>query len=500
MPPAAPFDAEVDGRRAVGRERTTIRYSPSDVAALLWRRLPLMLVVFLVVAALGVFAALRLKTTYPAHSSLLIRLGPEYVYNPAVGDAGRGTAPDNDQVVQSELEILQSQAVKAKTVQDIGVARMSPALGRAYATASPDKRRDIEAAAIKMIDSGLKVAAAPDNSIVRLSYSAADPELSALVLNTLVDEYLHYRRTLLIDKVAGPVQAELKSQQDRLAAADQAYQKFLIDNGVSSGDFETEKASLNTNYAQLTTEQFSVQAALSEAEGRLGAARAQLAGSQAEINLYRDPDHTAQDEVAKLRLQRQDLLSRYLPNTQPVRDIEQKIAAAEALARHGPDDGGARRIGPNPIYQTLVSEKNQAEAQVAALRVRQGKIAALLAGVTQRRQTLAGLEPRYQDLARQRDLLTANVKALAQRAQESQAAEALAKGGDGNIRVIERAYPATSGVSLKTPVMMLSLVFAAFAALCAGLLSAFLARGYPTTETVERTFHMPVLAAAPVIT
>lgn len=422
MPPrhyGAEVEADGDVARRDGRERVRIVREPADIAALTWRRLPLMVLVFLLVAGAGVFVALRMKDSYPARSSLLVKLGQEYVYQPTVGDAGRGAIPDNDQVVQSELEILQSQAVKAKVVDDIGVARLSPSLGRAYAAAGPDKRRDIVAAVIRGIDKGLKTQTAPGSAIVKLNYTADNPELAALVLNTLVDEYLRYRRTILIDREAGPVQAELKAFQDKLSAADAAYQKFLADNGVRSGDFEAEKTYLTTSYAQLTTDAFANQAALHEAEGRLAAASSQLASQPAEINLYRDPDHSASDEVAKLRVQRQDLLSRYLPTAQPVREIEQKIAAAEALAKHGPDDGGARRVGPNPIYQTLISEKNQAEAQVASLRGREAEIARLIAGVADRRQKLAMVEPEYQTIARQRDLLSANVKTLAQRAQEN---------------------------------------------------------------------------------
>ncbi|MDP9103997.1 MAG: Wzz/FepE/Etk N-terminal domain-containing protein [Pseudomonadota bacterium] len=484
--------------RPAARERVTVRYAPSDVLALLWRRWPLMLVVFIVVAAIGIFVALRMKETFPARSSILIRLGQEYVYQPAVGDAGRGVTPDNDQVVQSELEILQSQAVKTKTVEDIGIARMSPELGSAYAGAGEDKRKDIEAAAVKMIDSGLKVGTAPDNSIVKLSYTARDPELAALVLNTLVDEYLKYRRTVLIDGAVGSVQAQLKAFQQKLDTVDAAYQKFLADNGIGSGDFDAEKASLTQLYAQLTTEAYSARAAWAEADGRLGVVARESGRAAPEINLYHDPDHSAQDELNKLRVTRQDLLARYLPTAQPVRDIEQKIAAQEALARGGPQDLGARRIGPNPIYQSLVTEKNSLEAQAASYRERKAAIDASLADIAARRQKLAAVEPQYQDLARQRDLLTTNVKSLAQRAQESQAAQASAKSGNDNIRVIERAYPATTGTSLKKPVMILSILFAAFAALCAGLLSAFLSRGYPTAETIERTLQLPVLATAPV--
>lgn len=479
------------------RERVTTRYAPSDILTLLWRRIPLMLLVFVVVVAIGAVIAFRMKPSFPAHSSLLVRLGQEYVYQPRVGDAARGAVPSNDEVVQSELEILQSRAVKEKTVQDIGLARMSPELGRAYAGADEVKRRDLIATAIKTIDSGLKVQTAPDNSIVKLTYSARDPELAALVLNTLVDEYLRYRRTVLIGGEAGSVQAQLKAFQDRLTAADQDYQKFLVDNGIGSGDFEAEKSFLTQQYSQLSTEALTAQAALAEAEGRLSVVSREAAGAQQEIGLYRDLDHTAQDELNKLINQRQDLLSRYLPTAQPVKEIEQKIAAQQALASRGPLDGGARRVGPNPIYQTLVSDRNQLQAQASALRQRKGQIDSLLGGIAARRQRLAGMEPRYQELARQRDLLGNNVKTLAQRAQESQAAETAGKSGDDAIKVVERAYPSAKGTSLKGPVLMLSVLFGAFAAVCAGLISAFSARGYPTPESVERTLHLPVLAAAP---
>jgi uncharacterized protein involved in exopolysaccharide biosynthesis len=405
---------------------------------------------------------------------------------------------DNDQVVQSELAILGSAAVKAQVVQDIGVARLSPELGRAYAKASPEKRKDVESSAIKMIEQGLKITSAPGNSIVSLSYTANDPELAALVLNTLVDEYLRYRRAVLIDKDAGPIKAQLDSLQGRLAKADADYQTFLAQNGVQSGDYDAEKTSLSQIYGQLTTENYSVQAALSEAVGRLGATAGEVSSTQPEIGLFRDLDHSAQDKLATLNTQRADLLARYLPGTQPIRDIDQQIAAQQALIRSGVNAAdGARRVGPNPTYQSLVTEKNTLQAQVASLRDRKAQIAASLAEIAERRMKLAALDPQYQNLSRERELLSANVKSLAQRAQESQATEALAKNGEGNIRVIERAYPPTTGVSLKKPVMMLSLLFAAFAALCAGLLAAFLSKGYPTPEAVERELELPVLVAAP---
>ena len=59
---------------------------------------------------------------------MLVRLGQEYVYQPRSGDAGRGAVPDNDQMLQSEAEIMGSDAVKQRVVGRLGVAQ--PRSGR----------------------------------------------------------------------------------------------------------------------------------------------------------------------------------------------------------------------------------------------------------------------------------------------------------------------------------------------------------------------------------
>ncbi len=484
--PAEPFAAPVPG---------TVRYSAQDLLAMLWRERGLMLGVFLGLGLLGLLAALTLKSTYQAHSSLLIRLSPEYVYNPRVGDAARGLAPEGDSVVQSESEILGSAGLKARVIADIGLPRLYPKLAKAYASASPDKRKDIEGAAIKAMGGALKIGTAPADPVVQLTYNDPDPQRAALVLNTLVDEYLRYRTTVLMSRDAGVIGQQATDFEARLASADAAYTKFLADNGVS--DFDTEKTALSAIYSQLLTDSYNVTAQLSESEGRLGATAAEFGRTPAEIGLSRDLDHVAADKLITLRLQRQDLLSRYTQQAPPVQDAQRQIGELEALNASGQSTGpGAKRVGVNPVFQTLQTERNQLQAEAASLRARKGALAAELAEVSARRQKLNDLQPRYDDLLRQRDLLAANVKSFLQRQQESQAQQSIASSqGDGNVRVLERALPPTTGTSLRKPVMGLTLAFAAFSALCAGLLRAFLRRGIPTAAFAERSLGLPVLAS-----
>jgi uncharacterized protein involved in exopolysaccharide biosynthesis len=300
---------------------------------------------------------------------------------------------------------------------------------------------------------------------------------------------------VLMARDAGLIGQQARDFQDRLTAADAALTRFMGDNAVS--DFDAEKTALSNVYTQLLTDSYNVTAQLSEADGRLGATSAEFGRTPAEIGLSRDLDHTAADKMITLRLQRQDLLSRYRPSAQPVTDLDRQIAELEALDAAGQATGpGAKRVGINPVFQTLQTERNQLQAEAASLRARKASLTAELAQVSARRQRLNELQPRYDDLLRQRDLLAANVKALLQRQQESQAQQSLAaSGGEGDVRVIERALPPTTGSSLKKPVFGAAIAFALFTALCAGLFRAFLRRGVPTREFAERSLGLPILAA-----
>ena len=49
----------------------------------------------------------------------------------------------------------------------------------------------------------------------------------------------------------------------------------------------------------------------------------------------------------------------------------------------------------------------------------------------------------------------------------------------------------------KQPVLVLSVLLAAFTALCVGLLRVFLRPGLPTPASAARTLDLPILATAP---
>ncbi len=469
------------------------KLAPADFIPLLWRERLVMLNVFMVVAALGLAAALMLKTVYPARSSLLIRLGQEYVYEPRAGDAARGATPDSDQMVQSEVEIMGSAQVKQRVIQKLGIGRVFPALAGRYDRAAPPEQQKLMGQAVAALEKGLKIVTAPGAPVVRLEYDDPDPQTAALVLNTLLDEYLTYRRAILLDPAA-PLEAQRRSFEARLEQADEAYQNFLGSNNI--GDFESEKTGLAQLQSTLRQQKYAADEQLQERQARLAALDAQSAQITPEIGLYHDVDHAAQDKLTDLKVQRAGLLGRYRPDAAPVKALDVQIAEMERAIAEGRVRGdGSRRLGVNPVFQTLQTDRIQLAAEVAALRRSAQTLADQIAQVTDRQLRLDQLEPQYQGLARDREVLSNNVRDFTVKAQETQASDAMARQGADNISIVERPLAPVQGRSLKAPVAVLGLFMGAFSAVCAGLLRIFLREGFPTSGSAARTLGLPVLAS-----
>ena len=471
------------------------RYALSEIPALLWRERWLMLAVFLLIAALGFVFALTLKPSYPTHASVLVKLGQEYVYVPPSGDAARGATPTNDEMVEAETEIMSSDALKMRVVRRIGVARLAPSESSAFASASPEKREVMVAKLADGIGRNLKIDTAPGLPIVRLTYQNNDPQLAALVLNTLLEEYLAYRRSVLQTPAAGALDDQRHAFEQRLAQEDATYQNFLSSNQI--GDFEADKTSLSALSAQVEQQQYANDAALKEKTAHLAAIEAELGGLPPEATLYHDSDPTASAKLADLKVQRESLLSRYKPDAQPVKDMDAQIQRLESGIASGRTQAkGPERTGLNPVYQTFQTEKLQLAAEVAGLQQTAAALSDEMSKLTERRLRLAQLEPQYEALSLDRDALQSNVKDLTAKAEESEAAQDIAAATNDNIRIVERATPPTTGKSLRGPVFMLALVFAIFSALCAGMLRLFLRPGLPTPAAAARTLDLPVLGAA----
>ena len=470
---------------------TTVRprYGFVDVVGLLFRELLLMVVVFLLVFALGTAAVLTLKKSYTATASVYAGAGQEYVYQPRVGTSERGQPLEADAVAQSEAQILGSLEVKRRAVKALGADTI---LGPDATGTTAAK----EAAALKVLDSSLGVGTTAGSAIISVSYAADDPVKAAQILNAIIDQYLVQRRTVFRDRTTPALAAQREVFQDQLAEADAAYNAFIASNDI--GDFATAKAAQAAVYQTTLTEVLSLRAQLNQATQRLSTLEAQLAQQPAEVVLQQDLNVSAQDQILQLRTQREALLSRYTPDAQPVKDIEQQIADLQTYVATGTTVGAKEvRTGPSTIFTEIETARINAAADRDGLAARLAVAERQLAQTRGRLAELTRLESTNANLFGNREVLSNYVREFQQRETAAQADSALVAAGADNVTVIERAEAPTKGTSLKAPLLALAFLFAGFTALCVGLLRVFTRRGYVTPASTGRTLDMPVLAVAP---
>ncbi|MDV6332816.1 lipopolysaccharide biosynthesis protein [Asticcacaulis sp. 201] len=466
-----------------------------DMIALLFRELWLMLIVFGVIFGIGLAAALSMPSSYTAGASLLMQLGKNYVYEPIAGDAARGATATIDQVVQSEVEILNSTELKRRVIARLGYKVILPSSPSLWHPATDGQRADADQASLKVIQGGFQTATSPANNVVRLTFKHENAQSASLILNTLIDEYQVYRQQVYTD-ATGPLLNKQKEAFDRrLAEADAGYQAFLARNGV--GDYETAKTTYAKIYDQVTTDMYAAQTQLATDRAKLAEVNSNLRSMSPEMSIERDLDLSVPNKIFALQQQRQDLLSRYLPGAQPVKDIEAQIASLQALMNSGRGvSESTHKMGVNTVYQGLLTQKMDLEADIASVTGRLNLLQQQAGQVMGKLQALTGLEAQYNTLSTERNALQDNIKIFTQRIQENEAAQQMTKGADDTVRVVEKASMPDKPKSLKRIILILSFLFAGFTALCAGLLRVYTRKGFVNAEMAARTLDLPILAQA----
>jgi uncharacterized protein involved in exopolysaccharide biosynthesis len=458
-----------------------------DFIALLWAERFWILGVGAAICALGLCLALIAPRTYTARAELLVRLGEEYVYQPTLGGVAAGATPDMPSVVNAEMRMIGSGAVVRATIQEVGLARLYPAIA-----AAPGSNARKLAAAERAFSQSLALETAPQTPAIALSFEHKNAEIAAQALNELVDQYIARRRELLVGGEYEALTEQSAQLNGRAAAASGALAQFLQENNI--GDFDAEMAALAARAADAETQLFDAQARQREAEARVAALRSQLREEPAEISLYAESD--ARRDLVAAQVDRQELLSRYQDDAPPVRELDRRIAQLEGFLAGG-DPPSVTRRGPNPVHQGIATQLYDRDAEARAQRGRGAALTQQRAEVRARLQSMRGLEPRYRQLAREKTILDATAQSFAQRAEEARGYSELMGRSTDSISQVERAETPTQGKSLRMPIALVTILLAGLAALAAGLVRGVMKRSFPTPQAAARALDAPVLAVAP---
>lgn len=460
-----------------------------DVLAMLWAERAAVLMTGAIVCAIGLTLALMMPKTYSAHAELLVRLGQEYVYQPNSGatGAGAGAAPDMQSVVNSELRMIGSDAVAQRVINSVGMGKLYPQIAASGGTEAVRM-----AAAQRAFVQSLSVETAPQTPAISLAFKHPDPVIAAEALNALVDQYLAYRRVVLIGGESEALTHQSQDLDRRSAEANAELSNFLSANGIA--DFDGETTALAARYTDAEAQFYDAAAKRSEAQARAAALRSRYNSEPAEIELYSESD--ARKALVDLQMQREQLLTHYQDDAPPVREIDRRINQINSFLAAG-DPPSTTRHGPNPVRQQVAQDLYAAEAEMRAQTGRQSALTTQRDQVQARLRALQALEPQYRQLLRERTILEQNASNFATRAEEAHSFSQLLGRSTDNISQVERATPPAQGASLRLPIALITLLLAAIAAVTVGLARGLLRHSFPTPSSAARTLGAPVLAVTP---
>ncbi len=473
-------DQGFEARRTRGDHPAAGNINVSAVPKVFFRQLKWMVPAFLILTALSWWLTRDVKRQYIADGRILVQLGPEYVYNPATGSAANPLMITPDQVVLTEIGIIKNSAIMDQVINQmiaspenggVGGERFAPKLYEKWVKAGKTEKTDRWNDIVKMVEKSYVVAPKPKSSIVDLVYKHPDGEVAVKTLDAMMTSYQNFRKNKFVIDQTGEVSKRRADTEAQLSEVEGRIQWLLNKNGIS--EFTTEEKGVQKRAETLRTELNTLNGRLAAAEGSLAAAEDQLRAVPPTINLY--VDDRAQQRLAQAELEKRQLLAKYLPNSRPVRAKQAEINEIRAQIRaNGGKPAGGRRVGPNPVYQGLVSQRNTFKSQADALREQQIVLERQLSAAINKVSRLRKLGPQYENLMREKATIEARLKGLQARETEALVNLKQQENSSENIKIITRPTMPRKGRNMKKILFALGVLGSAFTMAMLGLLRTFL--------------------------
>ena len=360
----------------------------------------------------------------------------------------------------TQAQVLKSEALGRETVKALGLAKDDE-------KAAQTARWFVASIGVTPIDG---------TQVVRVSYSAEDPEFAAKAVNTLADTYVRYGFESKRDSMAQArdfLEGELAKQREKLEHS----QQRLVDYGNAH------------NILQPSEENNVVMRKAAELNSELTKVETELLSNQyAEL---RDTPIESFPEKLKTQVMRELDTRRS--------DIEQKLATA--TSRFGPKWPEVLSLNQQltQINEQLANEKRralrQAKVEFDMANAHRERLAGAISAQNKLAEQLNQASIQYDILKREVDTDRQLHEGLLQRLKETDVAAGLKS---GNVHVIDRGHVPRLPASPNVPVSMtLGLLMGLVAGVAAARGVEFLDRTVKTPEDVERELRVAFLGAIP---
>jgi uncharacterized protein involved in exopolysaccharide biosynthesis len=412
--------------------------------------------------AIAGFAAFAVKPAYQARSTLLVMLGSEYTYRTVPGQqANMAGALNRDQILRTEIEILEEDDLHRIVIGAIGATTLYPeliappgllsrastlvkgvlvplgeSLGIPEPAQSEPRAVDSVEMALARLDSHLNYQAIKDGNGIELTFSHEDPVMAARVLQLLEQNYLLRRRELYLTEQGQAVNTEVEVIRKNLKAADDRLLDYKRLTRVD--DYQARRAILQNQQGALETEL-----------------------------------RTARDQADQ--------------NAARIAQLDQQIHSLP----------GAYQSLVNPLMLQMQQERNKALIELQTNKTQVARDLTHLGEVSAGLQDITTQERQIDQLTRDRDMLAEAFKAADKVRNETTIAERVENSGRENVRVLQVPRVPVVPASSRKLILLAGAVLSALVGAAIALILHATRRVYLLPEAVERDVNLRVILTVP---
>lgn len=498
-----------------------------DVLQVLFKRRWLLLGFFAAVL-IGAVAALKLiSPTYEATAQLLVKLGQEDIYMPAL-TSSQFRAPVmsvvREEQLHSEANILLDGALARQVVRQLTPPVIFPGIDVVHPWYTPkgwlqrltwlyaamedfffplSAGRSIEDKAVDAFGRAVKAEAVKSANTIEVSMRNKSPDAAALGVNTLIQLYLQERVRIHQREQSDFFSGQLKLLDSQITQAEQALSGTRSSSRIVDVDKQRTADVDSLNDVRKRLDDNGV--AVAQTRKRLQVLKAQLGDTPASVQVGGSESANSlalseiQKQIADIARREADIRQRFSDQDPRLTGLAEERRALQGLydQQMNPRMQSAQQ-GMNPLHARLRDDLLQTEAQLAALQQGSAQLQTLQTQIETRLGQLAGAEQPWQEQVQQLKVLRESRQLYLQKSEEARLSAAQAAAKLGNVAVVSEAAVPTKPVSPKLWLVMIGvLVGGLLGGVALAFAVEFLDDRLASDRETERVLGVPVLTQLP---
>jgi uncharacterized protein involved in exopolysaccharide biosynthesis len=463
-----------------------------DFLTILFKHKSKIIVIFLVTVITVSVGSFLIPPTYEAKSSLLVKFGREYIYRPEVGDKSPMISINQEETVNSEINILTSRDLIEKVITTLKIENIYPEL----VESPPSKMTPLQAAILtfekKLVAEGIK-----KSSVIEVSFQHKDPQIAANAVNMLVDFYKEKHLEVYSGPQSSFLEKQLTTYDQKLKQSENELQIFKQKNQVFS--LEEQRSLLLKQRMELDTELKNTKNHIDELQQRLSSLRTQMKTISEDKDRYTQTERDriiveAKAKLLDLKLREQQLLEKYKESNRLVMNVRKEIALVSDFLRQQEEDTASKVKTGNVVYQEAEKEALKTEADLNSQFAKERPLSLQLIHVDREIQSMDLKENELVDLKREAAINDKNYRTYADKLEEARISDDMNLQKMANVSVIQAAaVPAKPVKPKKRLNIILGVVLGAVSGLGFAFFSEYSSQGLSTPESVEKRLGLPVL-------